>query len=92
MLAQRLDLADRLDEVIGHAESGPWVEVARLVAAGEHAEAARRLDEAGDLTLAAEVRVSSQTDAELEKAIDFFGSVGATRYLTRAESKLAAMA
>jgi hypothetical protein len=38
------------------------------------------------------VRLRSQEDGELERAVDFFASVGATRYLTRAEAQLAAMA
>jgi hypothetical protein len=60
--------------------------------AGELGEAARRLDDAGHVSLAAEVRLRTQTDADLEKAIAFYASVGATRYLTRAEAQLAATA
>ena len=92
LLAEPLGLSDRLGEFLSRVGSGPWLEMARLVAAGEHAEAARRVDEAGYLSLAAQVRLRSQEDRELEKAIDFFSSVGATRYLTRAEAQLAAMA
>ena len=69
-----------------------WLEMAKLVVAGEVSEAARRLDEAGHRSLGAQVRLRSQDDAELGKAIDFFRSVGATRYLTRGEAQLAAMA
>jgi class 3 adenylate cyclase/tetratricopeptide (TPR) repeat protein len=92
LLAEPLGLSDRLGEFLGRVGSGPWLEMARLVVAGEHAEAARRVDEAGYLSLAAQVRLRSQDDGELGKAIDFFASVGATRYLTRAEAQLAAMA
>jgi len=92
LLAEPLGLADRLDEFMGRVGSGSWLESAELVVAGELAEAARRLDAAGDLSLAAQVRLRSEDDAELGKAIAFFASVGATRYLRRAEAQLAAMA
>ncbi len=92
LLAEPLGLSDRLDEFLGRAGSSSWLEIAKLVAGGEHAEAARRLDQAGYRSLAAQVRLRSQADAELEKAIDFFTSVGASRYLTRAKAQLAAMA
>jgi class 3 adenylate cyclase/tetratricopeptide (TPR) repeat protein len=92
LLAEPLGLSDRLDEFLGRVGSGSWLETAKLVVAGELAEAARRLDEAGHLSLAAQVRLRSQEDGELERAVDFFASVGATRYLTRAEAQLAAMA
>jgi tetratricopeptide (TPR) repeat protein len=92
LLADRLGLGDRFEELFARLGSGPWVEIARLVVGGELTEAARRLDEAGDLGLAAQVRLLSQNDGELEKAAEFFASVGATRYLTRAEAQLAALA
>jgi class 3 adenylate cyclase len=92
LLAEQLGLSGRLDEVLGRAGSGPWLEIARLLVAGELAETARRLEEAGHVSLAAQVRLGSQEDGELGKAVDFFASVGATRYLARAEAQLAAMA
>jgi hypothetical protein len=92
LLAEPLGLSDRLDDVLGRAGSGSWLEMATLVAAGALAEAAQRLDEAGHLSLAAQVRLRSPDDVELGKAVDFFASVGATRYLTRAEAQLAALA
>jgi len=92
VLAESLGLSDRIDEVLDRAGEGSWLETARLLAAGDRAEAARRLDDAGHLSLAAQVRLPSTDNAELAKAIDFFTSVGATRYLMRAETQLAAMA
>ena len=92
LLAEPLGLSDRLDEFLGRAGRGSWLEIARLVVAGELSEAARRLDEAGHVSLAAQVRLRSHEDGELGKAVDFFASVGATRYLARAEARLAAMA
>ena len=92
LLAEPLGLSDRLDEFLGRAGSSVWLEMARLLAAGELAEAARRLDEAGHVSFGAQVRLRSQDDRELGKAVDFFASVGATRYLQRAEAQLAAMA
>jgi len=92
VLAEPLGLSDRLDDFLSRVGGGSWSEIAKLLAAGERAEAARRVDEAGYLSLAAQVRLRSQEDREIEKAIDFFASVGATRYLTRAEAQLAALA
>lgn len=92
LLAEPLGLADRLDEFLGRVGNSSWLETAKLFVAGELAEAARRLDEAGHLSLAAQVRLRSQEDGELGRAVDFFASVGATRYLNRAEAQLAAMA
>ncbi|HEY3578518.1 MAG TPA: AAA family ATPase [Gaiellaceae bacterium] len=92
LLGEPLGLADRLDELFGRTSSGPWLEIARLVVAGELGEAARRLDDAGHRSLAAEVRLRSHADTDLELAIDFFRSVDATRFLTRAEAQLAALA
>jgi predicted ATPase len=92
LLAEPLGLSDRLDEFLGRVGSGSWLETAKLVVAGELAEAARRLDDTGYLSLAAQVRLRSHEDRELERAVDFFASVGATRYLRRAEAQLAAMA
>ena len=92
VVAESVGLSDRLDEFLGRVGAGPWLEMARLVVAGQVAEPARRLDASGYLSLAAQVRLRSQEDAELGKAIDFFASVGATRYLARAEAQLAALA
>jgi tetratricopeptide (TPR) repeat protein len=92
LLADALGLSDRIEEFLGRVGSGPWREMAGLVAVGELAEAARRIDDAGYRSLGAQVRLRSQEDGELAKAIDFFDSVGATRYLMRAEAQLAALA
>jgi hypothetical protein len=92
VLAESLGLSDRIDEVLDRAGEGSWLEIARLLVKEERAEAARRLDEAGHLSLAAQVRLGSRDNAELGKAVDFFSAVGATRYLMRAETQLAAMA
>ena len=92
LAAEPLGLWDHIDEFLGRVGSGSWLEMAKLVVAGEVSEAARRLDEAGHRSLGAQVRLRSQDDAELGKAIDFFRSVGATRHLTRGEEQLAAMA
>jgi class 3 adenylate cyclase/tetratricopeptide (TPR) repeat protein len=92
LLAEQFGLSDRRGEFLDRAGSGPWLEMATLVVGGELAAAASRLDEAGYATMAAQVRLRSNDDGELQKAIDFFRSVGATRYLARAEDQLAAIA
>ena len=92
LLAEPLGLSDRLDELLGRVAGGPWCETAKLVVAGDVREAARRLDEMGHLGHAAQARLRARDDRELGKAVDFFASVGATRYLLHAEAQLAAMA
>lgn len=92
LLAGQLGLSDLVEKFLDRVGSGPWADIAGLVQAGELSEAARRLDETGYLGLAARARLRSQDDGELVKAIDFFASVGATRYLSLAEAQLAAMA
>jgi class 3 adenylate cyclase/tetratricopeptide (TPR) repeat protein len=92
LLAEPLGLSGRLDDFLGRADSNVWLEIARLVVAGELAEAALRLDEAGHVSMGARVRLTSEEGGELEKAVDFFTSVGASRYLARAEAQLAALA
>ena len=78
MLAEPLGLADRLDEFLGRAAAA-LVRDRQLVVAEEFAEAAR-VSTGRHLSLAADAGFS-QEDGELEKAVDFFAAVGATRYL-----------
>jgi hypothetical protein len=79
-----------------------WHQVAAAVARGELVEAAHRLAEFGARTYEAYVRLraaerlsvegdAAAAEVQLERALDFYRSVGATPYVTRGE-RLAATA
>jgi hypothetical protein len=81
----------------------PWMEAARAYAAGELEEAADILgaihavpDEAFVRLRAAEALMHegrrAEADAELQKALAFYRSVGATAYIREAEGMFAASA
>lgn len=101
---ERFGRADELARAVAPlAASTRWAEAALLYANGRFSEAADVLDAAGDLVTAAHARVRAaealatdgrpgQADAELRRAVEFFRSVRATRYLRRAELLLAATA
>jgi hypothetical protein len=78
-----------------------WHGAALAILDGDYARAADLLDELGIVSLSAEARLNAATafaasgrqaeaDAELRPALDFFRSVGATRYVREAEALLAA--
>ena len=81
----------------------PWHDVALAIADGHLLEAADRLEEIGDVSSAAEVRLvalrllsgddrRSVVDAQLPKVLAFYRSVGATRYVREAEALLSNVA
>ena len=81
----------------------PWLQAAAALARGEYGEAAERLAEFGARPPEAAVRLRAaghlvadgrraEADAELQKALAFFRSVGATRYVREGEALLAATA
>ena len=61
-------------------------------AAGDPVTAAEIFMEIGNRPDEAYMRLQSGIDAEVRKAIDFYGSRGATRYLREGEALLAATA
>jgi class 3 adenylate cyclase/tetratricopeptide (TPR) repeat protein len=67
----------------------PWAEAARAYAAGNLSAAADVLDGIGAVPEAAYVRLKSGVESEVRRALDFYRSVGATRYLNEGESLLA---
>jgi hypothetical protein len=78
----------------------PWTRAALLVVAGDHRNAAALLDEIGHRSLAADVRLRgaeelartrrlAPDDDGLARAVDFYRTVGATRYLREAEALVA---
>jgi tetratricopeptide (TPR) repeat protein len=66
-----------------------WGEAASAYASGDHPAAAEVLDRAGALPEAAYVRLRSGSDAEVRRALDFYRSVGAARYVSEGERLLA---
>ena len=59
---------------------------------GRYVDAAARLHEIGDLADEAYARLQSGEPREVERALAFYRSVGATRYIREAEALLAASA
>jgi hypothetical protein len=81
----------------------PWLQAAAAVARGEHADAADRLAELRTPPLEAAVRLRAaerllakgrraEADAQLQKALAFYRSVGAARYIREGKALLAATA
>jgi class 3 adenylate cyclase len=95
----------RADELRGLLEawprSSPFHDAAVAVLDGDYARAADLLEQIGDLTDGAEMRLHAartlaaagqraEADVQLRAALAFFRSVGATRYVREAEALLAA--
>jgi len=101
--AETLGVADELPAVLSTLPDRPWVRAATAVVAGDLERAAEiaaenewRTDEA-ELRLRAAERLvragrRAEADVQLRKALDFFRSVGATRYIREGEALLAATA
>jgi hypothetical protein len=77
-----------------------WAQVGKLIADGRPADAADELEAFGDLTDASFARLQAaeqlaeagrraEADDQLSRALAFFRSVGATRYMREAERLLA---
>jgi hypothetical protein len=69
-----------------------WGAAGLAVLDGRYVDAAARLHEIGDLADEAYARLLSAEPRELEQALAFYRSVGATRYIREAEALLAASA
>jgi hypothetical protein len=100
-IARELEIESELRDLIELAPDGPWERAARAAAAGNHSLAAdlqaamgSRTTEAFYRLAAAEALIAagrrSEGEAELERALAFYRSVGATAYLERAETLLTA--
>ena len=84
---------DDLEQALGRVKLDfPWLRAARAYAAGDPAAAAEVFGEIGNRPDEAYMRLQSGIDAEVRKAIDFYRSVGATRYVRDGEATLAATA
>ena len=72
--------------------STPWRTVALEIAAGRFEAAADVLAEMGDVADEAYARLRSGNDDQVRRALAFYRSVGATRYIEEGEAPLAATA
>ena len=101
--AERLGVADRLPAVLSRLPDRPWTRAAAAVVQGDFllaadiaAEDSWRVDEAEIRLRAAEALVAAgrrlDADVQLQKALAFFRSVGAPRFVREGEALLAATA
>nr|MBA2476874.1 AAA family ATPase [Actinomycetota bacterium] len=78
----------------------PWVDAARAIAAGDFAQSVELAAQMGAAAVAAYARLRAgeamlaaggraEASAQLEKALEFYRSVGATRYVRHAEALMA---
>jgi class 3 adenylate cyclase/tetratricopeptide (TPR) repeat protein len=100
-VAAELGLEPEIRAAIHDAPDGPWETVARAEADGDFSRAADLFAELGSPTLEARDRLAAaeqlfaagrrdEGEAELERALAFYRSVGATAYLEQGEALLAA--
>jgi class 3 adenylate cyclase/tetratricopeptide (TPR) repeat protein len=100
-VASDLEIELELRDVLHAAPEGAWETVARAEADGDFSRAADLLAEMGSPTLEARDRLDAaenlfaagrreEGEAELERALAFYRSVGATAYLEQGEALLAA--
>jgi hypothetical protein len=93
------DLAIALGE-LGRGEDLPrvatkpyiWYEAAEAYVAGDYVGAAEIYAEIGSLPDEADARLRSGIESEVRRALEFYHSVAATRYLREGEALLAASA
>jgi hypothetical protein len=81
--------AELLSALDAHPET-LWSNVVRAEIAGDFAAAAELLQRAGTKADEAEARLHAGTGDQLEQALEFYRSVGATRFIGEGEALLAA--
>jgi thioredoxin-like negative regulator of GroEL len=105
-LIRVLTALGRGDDLLSATEAAPrtrWIEAARLYASGEFAGAAELYGQIGSAVDEADARLRAaeqlaeagrreEAEAQLERALTFYRSVGATRYVREGEDLLAASA
>jgi tetratricopeptide (TPR) repeat protein len=102
--ATEVGYAEELERLLaGQKRQTKWIVVTRAVVRGEHAEAAELFAQMGTRPHEAYARLRlgerlvvegrrAEADEQLAKALAFFRSVGATRYMREAEALLSASA
>jgi tetratricopeptide (TPR) repeat protein len=103
-IAVGLGRREELQDTLGHLRArGRWIEAAGTIAAGDFEFAADQLEQIGSLPDEAAVRLLAATqrlrqgqraeaDSQLRRALAFYRSVRATRYIRAGEALLAASA
>jgi tetratricopeptide (TPR) repeat protein len=94
-LATVLHDLDRAEELRGWLEvlgTRYAAEAARAIGRGDFHRAAEILAPTGNVADEAYARLRSGRDEDVRRALEFYGSVGATRYIAEAEALLAASA
>jgi len=100
LAAHELGIADEVSSLVARAADRRWTQIIALVADGRLEQAAEQLSEIGDRSTEAEVRLlaaaelaadgrRAEADEQLRKALAFYRSVGATRYVRAGEALLA---
>jgi len=84
--------AELLDVVEREAFQSVWLRAALAVAARDFRAAAEVMAAGGFKADAAFFRLQSETEGDVRRALDFYRSVGATRYIREAEERLAVRA
>ena len=101
--ADPLNLGDEVGAAIAERPETRWTQAARMILEGQLEDAADLLEHMGDLAFSADVRLRAakalvaqgrraEADTQLSKAVGFYRSAGAKRYLREAEALLAATA
>jgi class 3 adenylate cyclase/tetratricopeptide (TPR) repeat protein len=90
-LAIDLGRVEDAKDVVGVCRAPRWAAVGRAILASDPATAADLLNEIGHLPAEAYAHLRAGGD-HLQRALSFYRSVGATRYIRQAESQLAASA
>lgn len=78
--------------VVLSPRSSAWLEAANAFAAGDYVRAADLYAGIGSLPDEADARLRSGREDQVRRALDFYRSVGATRYIREGEALLAASA
>jgi class 3 adenylate cyclase len=95
-LAVALVDLDRGDDLPSVTDLSPrpyaWLDATKAFAAGDYAGAADLYAKIGSLPDEADARRRSGVESEVRRALDFYRSVGATRYIREGEALLAASA
>jgi hypothetical protein len=103
LAAEILGRRDKARRWLGESQDSPWFDVARALIDQEFARAAESLDSMGAARSAAVARLRAaqelvragrraEADDQLRRALGFFRSVGATRFIREGEVLLAASA
>jgi hypothetical protein len=93
-VANRLGRGSELIELIeaDPFQSSPWLQAAAAIAAGGFARGADLIGGTGVVSYEAFYRLQAGTDDQLRRALDFYRTVGATRFIREAEAQLPATA